>query len=55
MLTSNNAASVSLDKINNTLWEAFSVLRGALDSFDYKNYILALLFIRYLRIWNIGS
>ena len=36
------------DEINSTLWAACDSFRGAIDSQDYKNYILAFLFFKYL-------
>ena len=36
------------DEINSALWAACDSFRGAIDSQDYKNYILAFLFFKYL-------
>lgn len=36
------------EEINSTLWAACDSFRGAIDSQDYKNYILAFLFFKYL-------
>ena len=38
----------SQTEINTTLWAACDSFRGAIDSQDYKNYILAFLFFKYL-------
>ena len=36
------------EEINSALWAACDSFRGAIDSQDYKNYILAFLFFKYL-------
>ncbi|MBI3136092.1 MAG: type I restriction-modification system subunit M [Bacteroidetes bacterium] len=43
----------SQEQINATLWGACDSFRGALDSSDYKNYLLNFLFLKYLSdVWN---
>lgn len=36
------------DKINSAVWSACDILRGKMDSSKYKDYILSLLFVKYL-------
>jgi type I restriction enzyme M protein len=43
-----NASKPTQEEINSTLWAACDSFRGAIDSQDYKNYILAFLFFKYL-------
>lgn len=38
----------SQEKINNVLWQAADTFRGKIDSSTYKDYILTMLFIKYL-------
>lgn len=40
--------SVSQQEINNIVWQACDTFRGAVDPSEYKNYILVMLFIKYL-------
>lgn len=41
------------EQINKTLWEACDTFRGALDSSEYKNYILVFMFLKYLSdVWK---
>ncbi len=37
---------LTLDKLERHLWSAADILRGSIDSSDYKNYILGLLFVK---------
>lgn len=37
---------LTLDKLERYLWSAADILRGSIDSSDYKNYILGLLFVK---------
>ncbi len=39
---------LTFDKLKNKAWEAADILRGSIDSADYKNYILGLLFLKRL-------
>lgn len=36
------------DKINNQVWKACDTFRGTIDATQYKNYILTMLFVKYL-------
>ena len=36
------------DTINNIVWKACDTFRGTMDSSDYKDYILTMLFVKYL-------
>ena len=41
------------DQINNSLWAACDTFRGAMDSSEYKNYILVFMFLKYLSdVWK---
>jgi len=40
--------TLSLDKLESYLWESADILRGSIDSADYKNYIFGLLFLKRL-------
>jgi len=41
------------DQINKTLWDACDTFRGAMDSSEYKNYILVFMFLKYLSdVWK---
>jgi type I restriction enzyme M protein len=40
--------TISQDSINNAAWSACDSLRGALDGAFYKDYVLALLFLKYM-------
>ncbi len=39
---------IDLSSLENYLWEAADILRGSIDSSDYKNYIFGLLFLKRL-------
>lgn len=44
---------VSKKEINDVVWRACDTFRGALDPADYKNYILTMLFIKYMSdLWK---
>ena len=34
--------------INNTAWKACDTFRGVMDATDYKDYILVMLFVKYI-------
>jgi type I restriction enzyme M protein len=36
------------EALNNKIWQAADILRGSIDSADYKNYILGLMFLKRL-------
>lgn len=42
------AEQITQDKINSVLWQAADTFRGKIDSSTYKDYILTMLFIKYL-------
>jgi type I restriction enzyme M protein len=39
---------VSQSEINGIVWKACDTFRGVIDPSDYKNYILVMLFVKYL-------
>lgn len=46
-------STVSRDEIFNIVWKACDTFRGAVDPSEYKNYILTMLFIKYLSdLWK---
>jgi type I restriction enzyme M protein len=40
--------TINQDEINNVAWRACDTFRGTLDPSDYKNYILVMLFLKYI-------
>ncbi|MBP9013926.1 MAG: type I restriction-modification system subunit M [Smithella sp.] len=47
------AEQITQDEINNIVWRACDTFRGAVDPSEYKNYILTMLFIKYLSdLWK---
>ncbi len=41
------------DQINATIWRACDTFRGIMDSSDYKNYVLVMLFLKYISdVWK---
>lgn len=47
------AAEVPQSEINNIVWKACDTFRGAVDPSEYKNYILTMLFVKYLSdLWQ---
>jgi type I restriction enzyme M protein len=51
--TSTRAATVSQAEINGILWKACDTFRGAVDPAEYKNYILVMLFVKYISdVWQ---
>ena len=38
----------TFDDITNTLWKAAGTFRGVIDAANYKDFILSMLFIKYL-------
>lgn len=45
--------SITQDEINNTVWRACDTFRGAIDATQYKDYILVMLFLKYLSdLWK---
>jgi type I restriction enzyme M protein len=52
MKNNNNDTPISQDEINNILWKAGDTFRGTVDPSEYKNYILVMLFVKYLSdVW----
>lgn len=44
---------ISQDEINNILWKACDTFRGTIDPSEYKNYILVMLFLKYISdVWR---
>lgn len=44
---------ISQDEINATLWKACDTFRGTVDPSEYKNYLLSMLFIKYISdVWQ---
>ena len=39
-------SSITLQELESHLWESANILRGSIDSSDYKNYIFGLLFLK---------
>ena len=47
------AEEVTQKEINDIVWRACDTFRGAVDPSEYKNYILTMLFIKYLSdLWK---
>src|SRR5260221_5846363 len=48
-----NDTPVSQDEINAILWKACDTFRGTIDPSEYKNYILVMLFLKYISdVWR---
>lgn len=44
---------INQDEINNILWKACDTFRGTIDPSEYKNYILVMLFLKYISdVWK---
>ncbi len=44
---------ITQDEINNILWKACDTFRGTVDPSEYKNYILVMLFVKYISdVWQ---
>jgi type I restriction enzyme M protein len=49
----NTPSPTSQDEINNILWKACDTFRGTVDPSEYKNYILVMLFVKYISdVWR---
>ncbi|MEI8319756.1 MAG: type I restriction-modification system subunit M N-terminal domain-containing protein, partial [Planctomycetia bacterium] len=47
------ATDFNQDEINAIVWKACDTFRGAVDPSEYKNYILTMLFLKYLSdLWK---
>jgi type I restriction enzyme M protein len=45
--------NINQDDINSVVWKACDTFRGVIDPSEYKNYILAFLFVKYLSdVWK---
>jgi type I restriction enzyme M protein len=48
-----NGQIISQDEINGILWRACDTFRGTVDPSEYKNYILVMLFLKYISdVWR---
>jgi type I restriction enzyme M protein len=48
-----NGQNISQDEINGILWRACDTFRGTVDPSEYKNYILVMLFLKYISdVWR---
>ena len=53
MTETSQQKQVTQDEINNIIWNACDTFRGVVDPSEYKNYILVMLFIKYISdIWR---
>jgi type I restriction enzyme M protein len=47
-----NTPTITQDEINGILWKACDTFRGTVDPAEYKNYILVMLFVKYISdVW----
>ena len=46
--TGRKMPKLTLDKLESFLWSAADILRGSIDSSEYKHYIFGLLFLKRL-------
>jgi type I restriction enzyme M protein len=47
------ATQISQQEINDVLWKACDSFRGTIDAIDYKDYILTMLFVKYISdVWQ---
>ncbi|MCR9202199.1 MAG: type I restriction-modification system subunit M N-terminal domain-containing protein [Planctomycetaceae bacterium] len=52
-MSEQQAAKIDQDEINSILWKAWDTFRGVVDPAEYKNYILVMLFVKYLPdVWQ---
>ncbi|MBT3316041.1 MAG: type I restriction-modification system subunit M [Anaerolineae bacterium] len=51
-MTEDPTTQISQDEINSILWKACDTFRGTVDPSEYKNYILVMLFLKYISdVW----
>lgn len=47
------STKINQDEINGILWKACDTFRGTVDAAEYKNYILVMLFVKYISdVWQ---
>jgi len=46
MHTPDNITKLTLDTLESWLWDSANILRGSIDSSDFRNYIFGLLFLK---------
>ncbi len=52
-MTEDNPSNIDQDKINRTIWAACDTFRGTIDSSIYKDYVLTMLFLKYISdVWQ---
>lgn len=52
-MTENNVKKIQQDDINAAAWAACDTFRGAVDPAQYKDYILVMLFLKYMSdVWR---
>jgi type I restriction enzyme M protein len=52
-LNGNTQSKINQDEINAVLWKACDTFRGTIDPSEYKNYILVMLFLKYISdVWK---
>jgi type I restriction system adenine methylase (hsdM) len=52
-LNDDNDQNISQEEINSILWRACDTFRGTVDPSEYKNYILVMLFLKYISdVWK---
>lgn len=52
-MTLTTTSTISQDEINSILWKACDTFRGTVDPSEYKNYILVMLFVKYISdVWQ---
>ncbi len=44
----NKSSSLERNELHNTIWKVANELRGSVDGWDFKQYVLGILFYRYI-------
>ncbi len=44
----NESSSLERNELHNTIWKVANELRGSVDGWDFKQYVLGILFYRYI-------